>query len=33
VLLNLTLQGLTLPVLSRRLGLRGDTPEISPAAG
>ena len=30
VLLNLSIQGLTLPVLSRRLGLRGDGPEASP---
>lgn len=30
VLLNLSIQGLTLPVLSRRLGLRGDGLEASP---
>lgn len=33
VLLNLTLQGLTLPMLSRRLGLHGDEAEASPAVG
>ena len=33
VLLNLTLQGLTLPVLSRRLGLRGEGADATPAVG
>jgi cell volume regulation protein A len=33
VLLNLTLQGLTLPMLSRRLGLQGDGAEAAPAVG
>ena len=32
VLLNLSLQGLTLPVLSRRLGLQGEGAEASPTA-
>jgi len=30
VLVNLSLQGLTLPVLSRRLGLQGEEAETSP---
>ena len=33
VLLNLSLQGLTLPLLSRRLGLQGDVDEAAAAAG
>jgi NhaP-type Na+/H+ and K+/H+ antiporter len=32
VLLNLSLQGLSLPVLSRRLGLQGEDAEASPTA-
>jgi cell volume regulation protein A len=33
VLLNLSLQGLTLPLLSRRLGLRGEDADATPALG